>query len=45
LEKDRKSLLAFYDFAAEHWIHIRTTNAIESIAMVRLRTDKTRGVS
>lgn len=44
LEKDRESLLAFYDFPAEHWIHIRTTNPIEStFATVRLRTDKTRG--
>ena len=30
LEKDRESLLAFYDFPAEHWIHLRTTNPIES---------------
>ena len=30
LAKDRKSLLAFYDFPAEHWLHIRTTNPIES---------------
>lgn len=30
LEKDCESLLAFYDFPAEHWIHIRTTNPIES---------------
>ncbi len=37
-------LLAFYDFPAEHWIHIRTTNPIEStFATVRLRTAKTRG--
>jgi putative transposase len=44
LEKDRASLLAFYDFPAEHWIHLRTTNPIEStFATVRLRTDKTRG--
>lgn len=44
LEKDRTSLLAFYDFPAEHWIHLRTTNPIEStFATVRLRTDKTRG--
>ncbi len=44
LEKDRESLLAFYDFPAEHWIHLRTTNPIEStFATVRLRTDKTRG--
>lgn len=44
LEKDREALLAFYDFPAEHWQHIRTTNPIEStFATVRLRTDKTRG--
>lgn len=44
LEKDRTALLAFYDFPAEHWIHLRTTNPIEStFATVRLRTDKTRG--
>ena len=44
LEKDREALLAFYDFPAEHWIHIRTTNPIEStFATVRLRTAKTRG--
>ena len=43
LEKDREELLAFYDFPAEHWIHIRTTNPIEStFATVRLRTKKTR---
>ncbi len=37
-------MLAFYDFPAEHWGHIRTTNAIESsFASVRLRTYKTRG--
>ncbi len=30
LSKDREELLAFYDFPAEHWIHIRTTNPIES---------------
>ena len=30
LEKDRDQLLAFYDFPAEHWIHIRTSNPIES---------------
>src|SRR5215208_6314223 len=30
LAKDRDSLLTFYDFPAEHWIHIRTTNPIES---------------
>ena len=44
LSKDRDVLLAFYDFPAEHWVHIRTTNSIEStFATVRLRTDKTRG--
>jgi len=44
LEKDRDVLLAFYDFPAEHWQHIRSTNPIEStFATVRLRTDKTRG--
>ena len=44
LEKDRQKLLAFYDFPAEHWLHLRTTNPIEStFATVRLRTDKTRG--
>ena len=44
LEKDREPLLAFYDFPAEHWLHLRTTNPIEStFATVRLRTDKTKG--
>lgn len=44
LEKDGDALLAFYDFPAEHWVHIRTTNPIEStFATVRLRTAKTRG--
>ena len=44
LAKDKKALLAFYDFPAEHWHHIRTTNPIEStFASVRLRTAKTRG--
>ena len=44
LVKDRKSLLAFYDFPAEHWIHLRTTNPIEStFATVRLRTKRTKG--
>ena len=43
LEKNREELLAFYDFPAEHWIHIRTNNPIEStFATVRLRTTKTR---
>lgn len=44
LRKDREALLTFYDFPAEHWIHLRTTNPIEStFATVRLRTAKTRG--
>jgi putative transposase len=44
LKKDREALLTFYDFPAEHWMHIRTTNPIESVfATVRLRTDKTKG--
>jgi transposase-like protein len=44
LVKDRDALLAFYDFPAEHWIHLRTTNPIEStFATVRLRTKKTKG--
>jgi transposase-like protein len=43
LRKDREELLAFYDFPAEHWIHIRTTNPIEStFATVRLRTQRAR---
>jgi putative transposase len=43
LEKDRDTLLTFYDFPAEHWRHIRTTNPIEStFATVRLRTAKVR---
>ena len=41
LAKDREQMLAFYDFPAPHWQHIRTTNPIESVfATVRLRTDK-----
>ena len=44
LSKDRLELLAFYDFPAEHWMHLRTTNPIEStFATVRLRTEKTKG--
>ncbi len=44
LAKDRAEQLAFYDFPAEHWVHIRTTNPVEStLATVRLRTHKTRG--
>ena len=44
LTKDRDVLLTFYDFPAEHWMHIRTTNPIEStFATVRLRTRRTKG--
>jgi transposase-like protein len=44
LEKDKDQMLAFYDFPAIHWQHIRTSNPIEStFATVRLRTAKTRG--
>ena len=44
LRKDRDVLLTFYDFPAEHWIHLRTTNPIEStFATVRLRHKKTKG--
>jgi len=43
LVKDRETLLTFYDFPAEHWKHLRTTNPVEStLATLRLRTDKTR---
>ena len=43
LEKDKEQLLAFYDFPADHWAHIRTTNPIESaFATIRLRTTKTK---
>ena len=41
---DLEELLAFYDFPAEHWIHLKTTNPIEStFATVRLRTKVTKG--
>lgn len=44
LVKDRDDLLAFYDFPAEHWKHLRTTNPIEStFATVRHRTTRTKG--
>jgi len=43
LVKDKEAMLAFYDFPAVHWQHIRTTNPIESVfATVRLRTTKTK---
>jgi putative transposase len=42
--KDHEVLLAHFDFPADHWVHIRTTNAIEStFATVKLRTRKTKG--
>ena len=44
LEKDRDVLLSFYDFPAEHWKHLRSTNPVEStFATVRHRTSKTKG--
>ena len=44
LTKDREALLAFYDFPAEHWKHLRTTNVIEStFATVRHRTVRSKG--
>jgi transposase-like protein len=44
LEKDKGVLFTFYDFPAEHWSHLRTTNPIEStFATVRLRTQRTKG--
>lgn len=44
LKKDKDALLTFYDFPAEHWVHIRTTNPIEStFATVRNRTYKVKG--
>lgn len=44
LETDKQTLLTFYEFPAEQWLHIRTTNPIEStFASVRLRHTKTKG--
>lgn len=44
LRKDKEALLTFYDFPAEHWAHLRTTNPIESVfATVRNRTYKAKG--
>ena len=44
LEKDKEVLFTFYDFPAQHWPHLRTTNPIEStFATVRLRTHRTKG--
>lgn len=44
LAKDREVLLTFYDFPAEHWVHLRTSNPIEStFGTVRHRTDQAKG--
>ena len=44
LTRDRDTLLAFFDFPAEHWDHLRTSNPIESVfATVRHRTVRTKG--
>ena len=44
LVKDRDALLEFYNFPADHWIHLRTTNPVESVfATVRLRHRRTKG--
>ncbi len=44
IEDEKEALLAFYDYPAEHWVHLRTTNPIEStFAPVRARTDVTKG--
>jgi transposase-like protein len=44
LTKDQDELLTFFDFPAEHWIHLRTTNPIEStFSTVKARTKKTKG--
>src|SRR3977135_3329847 len=44
LTKDRDTLLAYFEFPAEHWDHLRTTNPIESVfATVRHRTVRTKG--
>jgi len=46
LAKDREGLLAFYDYLAEHWVPIRTTNPIEStFTTVRLRNKRSRSCS
>ncbi len=44
LSKDREPLMCFYDFPAEHWVHLRTSNVIEStFATIRHRTDRVKG--
>ena len=41
--RDWESFVSFYDFPVEHWVHLRTTNPLESVfSAVRLRTDATR---
>ena len=46
LAEDREALLAFFGFPAEHWLHLRTSNVIESVfATVRLRQRVTKGAS
>ena len=41
--RDWESFVSFYDFPVEHWVHLRTTNPLESVfSAVRLRTDVTR---
>ena len=40
--RDWESFVSFYDFPVEHWVHLRTTNPLESVfSAVRLRTDAT----
>jgi putative transposase len=44
LARDREALMAFYDFPAEHWVHLRTSNVIEStFATIRHRTKRVKG--
>ena len=44
LDKERAALLGFHDFPAAHWVHLRTSNGIESsFSMVRHRTRQTKG--
>lgn len=44
LVKDREALMTFYDFPAEHWVHLRTSNVIEStFATIRHRTERVKG--
>ncbi len=44
ITSEREALLAFYDYPAEHWVHLRTSNPIESVfAPVRARTEVTKG--